>query len=240
MFPLRCGGELHPCGTSPAAVALVALALDLRRAAPSSKHAAGAAQQRSPASRASTIVSPRNGARQTSHAVVVKVDRRQLPPRAAPVRPRTRSSARATSASASTASPTASTRSNCSTRSTARSATAAWSAPPSTTRSYSGPNGVLAERIGAAGSYSPGDAAGDLLPRPAARLLPPGRQPGPEQRRHHALPRRHQLPDPAPPGPRPRTRARSGKVPSAKAAAAFELQARPAAEAQYFTLYSQV
>ena len=49
------------------------------------------------------------------------------------------------------------------------------------------------------------DPAGDLLPRPPARLLPPGRHPRPEQRRDHALPRRHQLPDPAAARPRPET-----------------------------------
>jgi hypothetical protein len=67
---------------------------------------------------------------------------------------------------------------------------------------YAGPNGVLAERIGSDGSYSPATRP-DLLSRAAARLLPAGRQPRPEQRRDDAaaVPRRHHLPDPAETGP---------------------------------------
>ena len=63
-----------------------------------------------------------------------------------------------------------------------------------------------------------GDPAGDLLPRPAARLLPHRHQPGQQQRDDDAVPRGHQLPDPGATWPQTaRPSARRGKVPSAKA-----------------------
>ena len=61
---------------------------------------------------------------------------------------------------------------------------------------FAGPNGVLAKRIGSLGQLLAGDAAGDLLPRPPLGLLPTRHHPGPQRRLPHALPRRHQLPDP--------------------------------------------
>ena len=90
-----------------------------------------------------------------------------------------------------------------------------------------------------------GDPAGDLLPRPAAGLLPPDRQPGPEQRRHHAVPRRHQLPDPPPPRPRPETvpegqsPERQGRRPAQRLnRPRARPDAGPTGRIQYFTLYS--
>ena len=132
------------------------------------------------------IVSPRNGARQTSHAVVVKVDGRELPPGAAPVRRRTAARRGPHPLQPQPRPRLRRPEETAATRSTARSATAAWSAPPSTTRRYAGPNGVLAERIGSAGSYSPATRPEIFYQRPAARLLPPGRHPRPEQRHDDA------------------------------------------------------
>ena len=68
----------------------------------------------------------------------------------------------------------------------------------------------------------PRDPAGDLLPRPAPRLLPPGRQPRPEQR--HRRPSSTTSPTSrSSPGPATaRNRCEAGKVPSAKAAARLE------------------
>ena len=79
---------------------------------------------------------------------------------------------------------------------------------------YAGPNGVLAERIGIGRQLLPRDPAGDLLPRPPARLLSADRQPRPKQRRGDPVPRRHQLPDPASARPRPETMLRRAKFPA--------------------------
>ena len=146
---------------------------------------------------------------------------RELPARAAPARRANRSSARATCASASNGFPTASTRRNSKTRSTAPSAKVASSAVPSTTPAYAGPNGVLAEQLGSAGSYSPA-----TRPEIFYHGLPPGfyrlivnlaQNSGTTTQFHDVtnfqiLPRHNK-------GPKP---CADGKVPSAKAAARLE------------------
>ena len=83
---------------------------------------------------------------------------------------------------------------------------------------YAGPNGVLAEQIGSAGSYSPATRPEIFYHGLAARLLPPDRQPRPEQRHDDPVPRRHQLPDPAAARATTPKTCEEGKVPSAKAA----------------------
>ena len=75
---------------------------------------------------------------------------------------------------------------------------------------YSGPNGILADRIDSAGSYSPATRPEIYLPRPPPRLLPPGHHPRPKRRLDHAVPRGDQLPDPAEARPRPQVRQRQG------------------------------
>ena len=78
---------------------------------------------------------------------------------------------------------------------------------------YSGPNGVLAERLGRRRQLLARDPAGHLLPRPAGGLLPHRHQPGQQQRDDDALPRRHQLRDPAPTRPERRSPVQAGNGP---------------------------
>ena len=163
-----------------------------------------------------TVISPRSGARQTSHAVVVKVKVRnfQLSPRhfggepqlargPHPLRPQPRPRLRRPGQAA------AGDRQPLRQRPPRR---RSFDFPE-----YSGPNGVLAERIGSAGSYSPA-----TRPEIYYHALPPGfyrlvitlAQNDGSTTPFHAVTNFQILPKPGH-GPK----CTGGKVPSAKAAA---------------------
>ncbi len=94
---------------------------------------------------------------------------------------------------------------------------------------HAGPNGILAEELNVAGQYSPAtqpEIFYSRLPPGFYRLIVDDR---PEQRRHDALPRGHQLPDPA------ETRASLQKMCSGEGQ---QRQRGSLRIAQYFTLYS--
>ena len=208
MFPLQCGEGLQPWQhrRRPPSLALAFAS----GCGTGSKHTEASAAA-VPGQPSVEIVSPRNGARQTSHAVVVKaiVHNFHLAPRQFGGEPQLGEGNIRFSLNRvpDCVDPVKLLHAIDSPIGNGRLVGASFDYPR-----YSGPNGVLAERIGSTGSYSPANPAGDLLPRPAARLLPADRQPRPEQRRDDGLPRGHQLPDPAPPGPRPES-VRQGESP---------------------------
>ena len=150
------------------------------------------------------IVSPRNGARQTSHAVVVKanIENFRLAPRQFGREPQLGEGHIRFSLNRvpDCVDPKKLLDAINSPLGNGRLVGASFDYPR-----YSGPNGILAERIGSAGSYSPA-----TRPEIFYHGLPPGfyrliLNLAQQQRRDHPLPRRHQLPDPPPPRPRPQT-----------------------------------
>ncbi len=167
------------------------------------------------------VISPRNGARQTSRAVVVKVivHNFHLAPRHFGEEPELREGNIRFS---STGCPTASRRKGCgrslkSPIGSGHLVGASFDFPR-----YSGPNGILAERIGVAGSYSPA-----TRPEIYYHDLPAGfyhlvvtlaRNDG----NPDPLPRRHQLPGPDRIGARRVRAVQKREDPSAKAPRAFE------------------
>ena len=198
------------------ALAAVAVALALIFGGTRRSETGSRPKKRCPAQPTVEIISPRNGARQASHAVVVKVEVEnfQLAPR--PLRRRT-----ATRPGPHPLQPQPGPRLRRPGETAARDRQPARQrAPrrrllrlPRATRAPTGPRRADRHRR----QLLPRHPAGDLLPRPHARLLPPDRQPGPEQRHDEPfhdvtnfqiLPRHNNGPKPCPPG----------KVPSAKAA----------------------
>ena len=101
---------------------------------------------------------------------------------------------------------------------------------------YAGPNGVLAERIGTDRQLLAGDPAGDLLPRPAARLLPPVvtlAQNNGSTTPYHAVTNFQILPEP---GHGAEVRRRQG--PQRQGRRGRHAVDSHASAGQYFTLYS--
>jgi hypothetical protein len=85
---------------------------------------------------------------------------------------------------------------------------------------YAGPNGLIAERIGTAGSYSPGTRAGiyyHALPPGFYRMVVALAQNNGQPTSHHAVTNFQILPKPG----HPAKRCPAGKVPSADAAASL-------------------
>jgi hypothetical protein len=205
-----------------AAVALAAMALTLALIFGGSEEteSAKAGTPSVPGEPTVAIVSPRNGARQTSHAVVVKVQVRnfELAPRHFGGEPqlgeghlrfslkRVPDCVEPEKLQAAIDSPLGNG------RLAGRSFDYA---------QYAGPNGILAERIGTAGSYSPA-----TRPEIYYHALPPGfyrlvvnlAQNSGSTTQYHAVTNFQILPRPGH-GPKP---CPSGKVPSAKAAARLE------------------
>lgn len=166
-----------------------------------------------------SIVSPRNGARQTGHAVVVKVaiENFQLAPRQFGREPQLDEGHLRFSLNRvpDCVDPVKLEHAINSPIGKGRLVGRSFDYPP-----YAGPNGILAERIGTAGSYSPGTRPGIFY-----RGLPPGfyrmivnlAQNNGSTTPYHAVTNFQILPRPGH-GPKP---CAPGKVPSAKAAASL-------------------
>jgi hypothetical protein len=164
-----------------------------------------------------TIVSPRNGARQTSHAAVVKVaiENFRLAPRRFGGEPQLGEGSLRYSLNRvpDCVDPVKLLRAINSRSGNGRLIGASFDYPR-----YAGPNGVLAERIGTAGSYSPGTRPAifyhDLKPG-FYRIVVVLAQNSGSPTRYHAVTNFQILPKPGH-GPKP---CEEGKVPSVKAAA---------------------
>jgi hypothetical protein len=197
------------------ATAALALALALTACSNSKQQKASAAAV--PGQPSVEIVSPRNGARQTSHAVVVKaiVENFRLAPRQFGRAPRLGEGHIRFSLNRvpDCVDPVKLLHAINSPIGNGRLVGASFDYPR-----YSGPNGVLAERVGSAGSYSPG-----TRPEIFYHGLPPGfyrlilnlAQNNGATTPFHAVTNFQILPHPGH-GPKPCAK---GKVPSAKAAA---------------------
>ena len=149
-----------------AAVAIAAVALVLVLVLGGDESDDGSTEQAAvPGEPSVDIVSPRNGARQTSHAVVVKVGVQNFSAGPAPLRRRT---AARRGAHPLRPQPRARLRRPGQTAAGDESPVGKW--PPGRrllrlSPATRGPTACWPKRIGASGSYSAGDAAGDLLPR---------------------------------------------------------------------------
>ncbi|HEV7564004.1 MAG TPA: hypothetical protein VGO24_10950 [Solirubrobacterales bacterium] len=185
----------------------------------STESKSGEAEAAVPGQPTVSIISPRNGARQTSHAVVVKVaiENFQLAPRQFGREPQLDEGHLRYSLNRvpDCVDPVKLEHAINSPIGKGRLVGASFDFPQ-----YAGPNGVLAERIGTAGSYSPG-----TRPEIFYRGLPPGfyrmivnlAQNNGSTTPYHAVTNFQILPRPGH-GPKPCAK---GKVPSAKAAASL-------------------
>lgn len=203
-----------------ASLALTAAALTLALLfGGSTESKSGEAEAAVPGQPTVSIISPRNGARQTSHAVVVKVaiENFQLAPRQFGREPQLDEGHLRYSLNRvpDCVDPVKLEHAINSPIGKGRLVGASFDFPQ-----YAGPNGVLAERIGTAGSYSPG-----TRPEIFYRGLPPGfyrmivnlAQNNGSTTPYHAVTNFQILPRPGH-GPKPCAK---GKVPSAKAAASL-------------------